>query len=141
MLKARQMDSLEKMIKETNNFLFIVEGKRDKKVLSELGVKNIISISGQTRENVVEGIENVKNIVILTDFDREGARKAEKLERLLRSSHTRIERNVRNFFNKFLKVTKIEELKEAAKLMGSVNYSKDLGRRLFSKRAKNKLSR
>ena len=97
----------------------------------------MLTISGQSLENVAEKLEDSKNVVILTDFDRDGKRKAEKLEKLLRSSNVKIERRVRKFFKKSLKITKIEELKEVAKLINSTNhYGKELNRKRFLKRKK-----
>lgn len=137
MLRPKQIYSLERIVERTKDFIFVVEGKRDKKALSGLGIKKMLSISGQSLENVAEKLEDSKNVVILTDFDRDGKRKAEELERLLRSSHVKIERRVRKFFKKSLKITKIEELKEVAKLINSTNhYGKELNRKRFLKRKK-----
>lgn len=139
MLKPKQVYSLERVVEKTKDLLFIVEGKKDKKVLFELGIRHILPISGKSLENIAEyiGAENWKSVVILTDFDRDGKKKAEKLEKLLQS-YVLIERATRRFF-KSLKIAKIEELKGVAKLVNSRSYDKEINKRFFSKRRKRKL--
>ena len=120
MLREGQIKSLEKMMDKAKDYIFVVEGKRDANVLSDLGIKDIFTISGTALDSVAEKIEaRHKSIVILTDFDRDGEKKEKILERFLCSSSAHIERKVRKFFKESLKITKIEELKEAAKLVNN----------------------
>jgi 5S rRNA maturation endonuclease (ribonuclease M5) len=50
--------------------LIIVEGKNDKKALKKLGLRNIVTLSTPLYK-VIEIIKD-KEIVILTDFDKQG---------------------------------------------------------------------
>lgn len=137
MLNTNQIISLERVIDDSKDFTFIVEGKRDKAVLTELGIKNVVSISGQSLEGLVEKLDEKNDVVILTDFDREGKKKAEKLKRLLRSYHIRTKENVRKFFKKSLKITKIEELKSVPKFIENLeNYNKERNRKFFFNKRK-----
>ncbi len=90
------------------NITFIVEGKKDKKVLNSLGFKNVISISNQSPRKVKNKIKT-KEIVILTDFDKEGENLRKKFETYFHSYNFKV-----NYFIpkivRSLGIKKIEEL-------------------------------
>jgi len=142
MFTPAQINSLERTAEKEKDSIFIVEGKRDKLVLHELGMEHVIAISGRQLEEVVEEAARVErkrkaedvSVVILTDFDRDGNRKFIRLENLLHSSGIRVKNSVRNFFRDSLKVTEIEELKKAARLVSRSGSMKELNRMKFSKK-------
>jgi 5S rRNA maturation endonuclease (ribonuclease M5) len=75
----------------------IVEGKKDKEALEELGFMDIIEIDGPLFK-VVEYIEGrrIKNIMILTDLDPEGKRLYSKLKGPLQDRGIKIDDALRN---------------------------------------------
>jgi len=82
----KRLENLKKQIKKSQNYLFIVEGKKDKYALEKLGLKNIFIIneSGKSIYEKIEELEektNQRKICILTDFDKKG----KKLYLLLKS--------------------------------------------------------
>jgi 5S rRNA maturation endonuclease (ribonuclease M5) len=102
--------------------LLIVEGKRDAKSLNTLGLKNILPISGRPLTAIVDKVAELKakslsvpegggrqvrysDIIVLTDFDREGRHIAGRLSTLLRAHkihpNQRLRSRIMNFgFNK-----------------------------------------
>lgn len=90
----------------------IVEGKRDKKVLYSLGLKKITTIN----KGIYETAEKVKDkeVLILTDFDKEGKQIAKKLNLFLLSLGCKVDKESRRkiglMFAK-LRIKKIEELR------------------------------
>jgi 5S rRNA maturation endonuclease (ribonuclease M5) len=103
----------------------VVEGKKDKKVLSKLGFKKIIEISGKSLHEISEKIKshNFNHIIILTDFDEEGEIKASQLKKLLSHFKIKVDSFTRNKF-KSLKIHKIEELNSFTKIMEDDYYGK-----------------
>ncbi|MEE9322951.1 MAG: toprim domain-containing protein [Candidatus Aenigmarchaeota archaeon] len=77
-------EKLERVLRELEDKLTIVEGKNDKKALKSLGVKNIIAINGKPLYEVAEIVSKSKReIVILTDFDKKGREIEKRLKNLL----------------------------------------------------------
>ena len=93
-------DNLERQV--------IVEGKRDKEVLCSLGFKKVLTISNgiyETTEMLKE-----KDVLILTDFDREGSEIAKKLERFLQPIGYRVDIVTRKKVGIMLRKLKILEI-------------------------------
>jgi 5S rRNA maturation endonuclease (ribonuclease M5) len=120
----------EKMLEffgEIGDCLLIVEGKKDAKALNTLGLTNIIAINGKPLIAIAEKLQMLKthadtklaesgdskgysDIIILTDFDREGRRIAAKISRLLRARKMHPNQRLRSCIMKF-GFSKIEEFK------------------------------
>ena len=86
MRKNKRIDEekLERILMDLEEKLVIVEGKNDKKALKSLGVKDIIAINARPLYEVVEiASKSKKEIVILTDFDKEGRAIEKRLKYLL----------------------------------------------------------
>ncbi len=84
--KAVDEEKLEKILRDLEDKVVVVEGKRDEKALKSLGVKNIIAINGRPLYRVAEiASESEKEIVILTDFDKEGRAIEKRLKNLLQA--------------------------------------------------------
>jgi 5S rRNA maturation endonuclease (ribonuclease M5) len=68
--------------------VIVVEGQRDRESLRTLGIKGRIFCLQSSRRNTVgfvEQLEGVTEVVVLTDFDREGVSLAKRLARILGS--------------------------------------------------------
>lgn len=59
----------------------IVEGKSDEEALRKLGVDDIVTLCGKPLYKVTQDIsKRTEEILILTDYDREGRKLAKKLD-------------------------------------------------------------
>lgn len=72
--------------------VIVVEGLKDRESLRRLGVKGRILCLQSSRRNAVgfaEELQAVNDVVMLTDFDREGVSLAKRLTRILNSHRIR----------------------------------------------------
>jgi len=72
--------------------VIVVEGSRDKEALRRLGVPGTILCLQNSRMNPVrfsEQLNDTQDVVVLTDFDRQGVFLAKSLVRILNSQHVR----------------------------------------------------
>lgn len=70
--------------------VIVVEGLRDRESLRKLGISGPILCIQSSRKNAigfVEGLQDVRDVVVLTDFDREGVILAKRLVRILNSQN------------------------------------------------------
>ena len=86
-------ESLEE-IKE-NNYLVIVEGKKDKKALNKLGLSNVVFLENRPLFEFVESIEE-ENVVVLTDLDSEGRKLFNKIRHQLQRRGVKLHNKIRN---------------------------------------------
>ena len=105
-------EELLKLFKEIKDKAVIVEGKRDKEVLCSFGFKKILTIN----KGLYETAEKTKDkeVLILTDFDKEGKEIAKKLNIFLQSFGCKIDKENRRkigFMFSKLRIKKTEELK------------------------------
>ncbi|MCK4714041.1 MAG: toprim domain-containing protein [Candidatus Aenigmarchaeota archaeon] len=124
----RNPDRIIEFFGEIGDCLLIVEGKKDAKALNTLGLTNILAINGKPLIAIAEKLNQVlkapagtmvaesggskehSDIIILTDFDREGRRIASTLSRLLRAHKMHPNQRLRSCIMKF-GFSKIEEFK------------------------------
>ena len=110
--KKETGEELLKLFEKIKDKTVIVEGKRDKKVLCLFGFKKTLTIN----KGLYETAEKIKDneVLILTDFDKEGKEIAKKLNIFLQSFGCKIDKENRRriglLFSR-LKIKKIEELK------------------------------
>ncbi len=96
--------------------LLVVEGKRDAKALNTLGLKNILAINGRPLIAIVDRVADLRenhkyfDIIVLTDFDREGRHMAARLGKLLRAHKIHPNQRLRSRIMKF-GFNKIEDIK------------------------------
>ena len=90
MRTPNRRDKSEELVDLTSKLrdkVIIVEGKKDKRALYSLGLRNIIAINGKPLVDVADEVDRIvrdgKSVVILTDFDREGRKLAARLRVLL----------------------------------------------------------
>ena len=104
-------EELTKLFKKIKDKTIIVEGKRDKKVLCSFGFTSVHTINHGLYE-LSEKFEK-KEIIILTDFDKEGKEIARKLSLFLQLRN-KIDRQARRKVGLLLSklnMKTIEELK------------------------------
>ncbi len=110
-IKEELEEELKKLFEKIKNKTIIVEGKKDKQILCLLGFTNVHTICCGLYE--LSEKFNKDNIVILTDYDREGKELSKKLSLFLQVRN-KVDRNMRRkiglVFSK-LKIKTIEELK------------------------------
>jgi 5S rRNA maturation endonuclease (ribonuclease M5) len=84
--KGRKLEKFINTIEELKECIVIVEGKRDKRALENLGIHNTVPINGKPLIEIVQQVADMGTVkvIILTDFDREGRRIARKLDLLLK---------------------------------------------------------
>jgi len=91
--------------------IVIVEGKKDKKALQSLGIKNIIELSGKPLFVIIENVSQQNEAcIILTDLDRKGKELYGKLNSGLKSLGVKVDNRFRNFLFKKTKIRQIEGL-------------------------------
>ncbi|MEK6835798.1 MAG: toprim domain-containing protein [Nanoarchaeota archaeon] len=94
-----------------NNYsLIIVEGKKDKIALNKLGIENVNSINEPIYLVIEKLVNHNKEIIILTDLDREGKKIYAKLKHEFQRYGIKINNKYRKFLIKHTKITQIEGL-------------------------------
>ncbi len=87
------IESLEKIKKE--NYLVIVEGKKDRTALQSFGINRIVELKNRPLFQVIEDI-NEDEVVILTDLDSEGRKLFGKLRYFMQRRGIKINNKMRN---------------------------------------------
>ena len=77
------MPDIEHVLSELNEKHIIVEGKKDVQALNGLGLLGAAALNGKPLGKFAEGVLTGKEVVILTDFDRQGKRLNARLCTLL----------------------------------------------------------
>lgn len=102
MKRKIDLEELNNLIEELKDKIVIVEGKKDKKALNRLGLKNIIAINGKPVYDIVRSYSDTKKeIVILTDFDRKGKQINIKLKNMFQKYQKHVNSKLRRKFMKF----------------------------------------
>lgn len=131
-MRRRSPEGLLEFFRDIGDCLLIVEGKRDAKALNTLGLKNILAINGRPLTAIVDrvaglmanhkahtgggvaGEEGISDIIVLTDFDREGRHIAARLSRLLRAHrihpNQRLRSRIMNFGFNMIEDIKMESI-------------------------------
>jgi 5S rRNA maturation endonuclease (ribonuclease M5) len=101
--------SLKEEIEKIKNEVFVVEGIKDKNQLKKLGFEKIFTISGKPLFSIVEKIKSKKfsEVVVLTDFDDEGEKKAKELTKLLQLNNVFVNQKIRSKFKSLFNINKI----------------------------------
>ena len=95
-----------------NNRLIIVEGKKDAAALQLFGIDNIMQLSKKSIPSLIDDISSAeKEIIILTDLDKEGKKLYGKLNSGLQKQGVKINNRLRNFLYRETKLRNIEGLK------------------------------
>jgi len=116
MNKHELEEELDKLRKK--NCLVIVEGKKDVRCLKALGIDNVFALNGMPLFKVTEEVakevakdNNSKEVVILTDLDKEGKKLFGRLNSWLSYQGVKVDNRFRNYLLKNTKLRQIEGLK------------------------------
>ena len=110
---------IQKELEKAKNCLIIVEGKKDKQALENLGFKKIFTIH-ETGKSIYEKIEQIEaiagkdKICILTDFDKKGKKLYLLLKSELSQRKVRLDNTFRGVLLK-LNISHIEGIKDLLK--------------------------
>ena len=106
------MDSLGEWINElkATSSLILVEGQKDKQALESLEIKNILTVAKTPLYKIMEKIQHHKEIIILTDLDREGRVWYSKIYHLCQQQGIKVNKSFREFLFKETDLTQIEGL-------------------------------
>ena len=102
------MEDWKNKIAETEK-LVIVEGKKDKKALEDIGIKNIITISNSLTETLDK--IDYREIIILTDLDQHGKKLYSIIKHNLQKKGKKIDNKFREFLFRETRITHIESIK------------------------------
>ncbi len=121
------LDRLQKIeqilceIKDLSNegAVIVVEGKKDRDALNELGISDQISlVSYQPLLDFAEDISRKTNqAIILTDWDSQGKKLAKKISGYLQASNTKPNNLIRNKIKKLVR----NEIKDVESLSGYIH--------------------
>jgi len=99
--------------------LIIVEGKKDKAALEKFGIKNIFVLNGPLYKNIEEISEKAKEVVILTDLDKEGRKLFSRFNSRLQERGIKVDNSFREFLFKETKLRQIEGIDSYIKNINS----------------------
>ncbi len=107
----QQLLTLLKELQEEDTFI-LVEGKNDRAALESLGIYNVIMINRRPLFKVVESLlqEEVKEIVILTDFDHEGRKLYRRLNHECSQRGIKVNNKLRHFLMRKTSLGQVEGL-------------------------------
>ena len=106
--KRALLDWLEQL--KASSKITIVEGKKDKQALTDAGVKQVVSLKGPLFCIVEEVSKYTKDVILLTDLDKEGKKLYACLSRDFQSQGVRIDNYFREFLFRNTRLRQIEGL-------------------------------
>lgn len=102
---------LRRLLGKMEESVVLVEGKRDKNALEQLGMGRVITISGRIRD-VCGSLEGEKrNVVIATDLDRRGNEMARRAREELEGCSLNADSETRVLLARILKIRYFEDAK------------------------------
>ncbi|MBW2988992.1 toprim domain-containing protein [Candidatus Woesearchaeota archaeon] len=105
--KKELLEWIEKL--RDSDRIILVEGKKDKAALRNLGIGNVVQLNKRPLYIVVEELaEKSKGVMILTDLDRKGKQLYAKLNHHLQSLGVKIDNRFRNFLFRKTQLRQIE---------------------------------
>jgi 5S rRNA maturation endonuclease (ribonuclease M5) len=114
---AAKRKLLQTVLEDLPQRLVVVEGPKDAKALEITGCcTSTVMCGGRRLEVVAENAAKQSNgmpVLVLTDFDSEGERKAGVLETLLAAQPVKVDRQLRKRFRAVFGIRTIEELPAA----------------------------
>lgn len=76
MKPEERLEKLEKLLTRLRGAWIFVEGVRDRRALEQLGLENILTISGNLRISCAQLAGRAEKVYVLTDLDRRGTQLA-----------------------------------------------------------------
>ncbi len=108
--KSEEIKEEIEQLKQSGTII-IVEGIKDKRTLSQLGLKNIFTLSRKPIFSIIEELaEKKKPVTILTDFDKKGKELYQKLNSSLQKLGVKIDNSFRQFLRRNTRLSHIEGL-------------------------------
>jgi 5S rRNA maturation endonuclease (ribonuclease M5) len=130
LLPSVPIDILIDFIKYINSLrestVIVVEGRNDIDALRVIGIKlssgKFLAIKGLSRDDVVDRIYQEPNIILLSDFDREGKRIRHKIRQEIqrRRGHGKIDSYPRQLLYKFFRSARINEIEEIKQFQSEI---------------------
>ncbi len=103
--------SLKKFSASHEDWIVLVEGKRDKMVLEKFGIENVKQLKSKPYHTVADEISNrYSGVVLLMDFDEKGEQISKKLSRILRIYGLKVDTS----FREKLRRTNVKFVEEIA---------------------------
>ncbi|MBN2052171.1 toprim domain-containing protein [Candidatus Woesearchaeota archaeon] len=93
------IENLYEMVEKYKQYLVIVEGKRDKVALEELGFEHIMPLNGRPLYDVAENVQE-KQVIILTDLDKKGEEIYSRIKKDLDKRGVEVDDTLRNLLFK-----------------------------------------
>jgi len=106
----RKRKLLARLMKKLDEAVVIVEGKRDARALREVGVKGRILLASGRMKGICGRVNDVDEVMILTDNDEAGRELAELLRDELESCGIRPDVQVRRDLRYVLGIRTVEEM-------------------------------
>ena len=91
---------LKKLKSASKGKIVVVEGLKDKKALSSLGIKNIMTLKKPLYAVIEDILETKKDCIILTDLDKKGKQLYSRLSSKLKQFGVKIDNSFREFLFK-----------------------------------------
>jgi len=108
--------SLRKFSRTHEDWVILVEGKRDKMVLERFGIENVKQLKSKPYHTIADEIsKKYKGVVLLMDFDKKGEQISKKLFRILQMYGMKIDTSFREKLRKS-KLEFIEEISDKLKM-------------------------
>ncbi len=107
-------EEFQKLINKAkgSNILIIVEGKKDRNALNNIGIRNIIELNKKPLYQIVEEVSSDNDeCIILTDLDKKGKELYGRLNSDLQRRGVKINNKLRDFLFKNTKIRQIEGIK------------------------------
>ncbi|MBI4182260.1 MAG: toprim domain-containing protein [Candidatus Aenigmarchaeota archaeon] len=104
-------EEADRVLGDLREAVVVVEGTRDRLALEGLGMSRIVPLNGRSLANVAEELARLRppEVVILTDFDREGRALHARLRTLLARYGVRANPRLRHMVRQF-GWTRIEDM-------------------------------
>ncbi len=93
---------------QQQNLLILVEGKKDKAALEKLSLNSMLLHGSDFFHRIQEIASYNKEVLILTDFDKEGKMLYCKIAKELEKYGIKVNKKYREFFQKKTKLSQIE---------------------------------
>ena len=108
-----RLKRLEKILSQLRNGWVFVEGKRDKQALKELGIVNVLTISGNLHLSCRKIEKHVQKVYVLTDLDRRGDELAKAARDELEGMSIRADLEIRKKLAHTMRIRYFEDAKRA----------------------------
>jgi len=107
----KKYKALQRLLRLIENRVVLVEGKRDKKALEELGCRRVITISGRVRRVCESLRQEAEPIVIATDLDESGNELARMIREELEGLSLSVDNETRVHLARVLRIKHFENAK------------------------------